>query len=668
MRRIATADILSARVPSALIANDASQALFNAAVCDAKENKYYHHLYLVNGKSLKLKQLTQGEVNDGPYCWVRGKIVFARSTTDKKDEQVLTLNLMGTSGAPKKLASFKPGSIGKIIASPNGKKLAFSYREKVEFPENKKNKKVPVYRRITNMFYRLEGMGYFDGKYSQLYEFDMDTRKVTQLTNERALIGDFDWLNNEDLVFAANLQSDWEYKMLEMDLWKLNTKSKRLTRINSVKGPKDAMAIDRENQVIYYLGHDDPQASWGTRNIHVWRLDLISGTCKSIIHNFEGTCENVTLSDTKAAHAYTQPPVLSRDGKTVYFLASNQGNSLVYKVASSGGTPSPVAPLKCELTSFALVDGTKVIGTYSDAITPPEVGVVAEKFIPLSDFNRSTFRKIQLVKPEEFWLTADDGAKVHGWIMKPAEYKNGKKYPTLLEVHGGPRAQYGNSFFHEFQLLCANGFAVVYTNPRGSQGYGEPFTKHIVGAWGDRDFKDLMNAVDFAIKNYSFVDADRLGILGGSYGGYMTSWAIGQTDRFKAAVSMRSVNNVVSMAGTSDFGFEDEKEFKATVWDNMPHLWKQSPVAYVKNVKTPLLIIHSEGDLRCPIEQADQFYSFLKQMRKEVEFLRFPEENHDLSRAGRPDRRLVRLDAIVDWMLRHLQKSAAKSKTAASSR
>jgi dipeptidyl aminopeptidase/acylaminoacyl peptidase len=223
----------------------------------------------------------------------------------------------------------------------------------------------------------------------------------------------------------------------------------------------------------------------------------------------------------------------------------------------------------------------------------------------------------------------------------------------LLQIHGGPRAQYGEAFFLEFQLLAGLGYCILYMNPRGSQGYGEEHTRAIIGDWGRLDYEDLMAGVDHVL-SMGFVDPDRLGVLGGSYGGYMTNWIIGHTDRFKAAITMRCLSNAVSFTGTSDIGYLLKDEFKGVPWDDHEKLWALSPLAYVKNVATPLLIIHSDGDLRCPFEQAEQMYVALKMLRKEVEMVRYPEENHDLSRAGRPDRRVDRLKRIVAWFEKHL--------------
>lgn len=265
----------------------------------------------------------------------------------------------------------------------------------------------------------------------------------------------------------------------------------------------------------------------------------------------------------------------------------------------------------------------------------------------LTSLNRALFDGLRLSTPEPF------NAGGPAWLLKPPSFSPERKYPLLLYVHGGPRAMYGNAFFHEFQVLAARGYIVLAVNPRGSQGYGEKHADAIKGDWGNLDFKDLMAAVDAAAR-LPYVDAQRLGVCGGSYGGYMTNWIIGHTGRFKAALAERCISSLASFSGTGDFGYENFREFGRHAFEDPERYAKLSPLAYVKNIRTPLLILHSEGDLRCPFEQAEQLYASLKALKREVELLAFPEENHDLSRSGRPDRRLARLEFILRWWETHL--------------
>jgi dipeptidyl aminopeptidase/acylaminoacyl peptidase len=262
---------------------------------------------------------------------------------------------------------------------------------------------------------------------------------------------------------------------------------------------------------------------------------------------------------------------------------------------------------------------------------------------------------VQLSRPEEVWIKSFDGTSVQAWIMKPAHFKPGRKYPAIVQIHGGPRAQYGVSFFHEFQLLAARGYVVFFSNPRGSQGYGEAFAGSIVGDWGNLDYQDIMAGTDL-LCGKPYVNSRKVGVTGGSYGGFMTNWIVGHTSRFAAAITGRSVVNQYSMSGASDIGHEVYREMKAQVWTDPDKLMRLSPISYVKKVKTPLLILHNEFDLRCPIGQAEELFTALKMLKRKVEFVRFPEEPHGLSRHGRPDRRIARLQWILKWFDRYLKR------------
>jgi dipeptidyl aminopeptidase/acylaminoacyl peptidase len=226
----------------------------------------------------------------------------------------------------------------------------------------------------------------------------------------------------------------------------------------------------------------------------------------------------------------------------------------------------------------------------------------------------------------------------------------------VLYIHGGPGAQYANTFFHEFQVLAAQGYVVFYTNPRGSLGREEAFATCIRGDWGNLDYQDLMAAVEY-VKGLTYINSKRMAVVGGSYGGFMVTWMIGHTNQFCCAISERAVSNRHSAVGTTDFPPMPDGYWSGNIWDRPERLWSQSPLRFAGQITTPLLIIHSEGDLRCPIGQAEQLYSALKRLKQEVTFLRYPvETSHGLSRSGPPDLRIDRLQRIAKWLETYLKK------------
>jgi dipeptidyl aminopeptidase/acylaminoacyl peptidase len=267
----------------------------------------------------------------------------------------------------------------------------------------------------------------------------------------------------------------------------------------------------------------------------------------------------------------------------------------------------------------------------------------------------------ELAAAERFTAVSADGSEVDAWVMRPAGFEPGRTYPALLNIHGGPYGQYGNEFFDEFQVYAGGGYAVLFSNPRGSSGYSEEWARAIRGpgelgpGWGSVDYEDCMAVVDEAIRRFDFIDPDRLGVIGGSYGGYMTSWIVAHTDRFKAAISERAVNQFVSEWGSSDFGFDFKGYLGSFLYEDVEAYLKVSPATYAENIRTPLMILHSEDDLRCPVEQAEQLFVTLRLLRRPVEMVRFPAESHELTRSGSPVHRVQRFELVLEWFDRYLR-------------
>ncbi len=276
----------------------------------------------------------------------------------------------------------------------------------------------------------------------------------------------------------------------------------------------------------------------------------------------------------------------------------------------------------------------------------------------LTDLTGPFVAKTRLSEPQPFVARSADGTGVPCWAMPPVGAEPGRRYPTLLNVHGGPFSSYGNRFFDEFQIEAGNGFGVLYCNPRGSSGYEEAWGRAVRwpeaeadpgSGWGGVDFDDVMACVEEGCRRFGWVDADRLGIMGGSYGGYMTSWAIGHTDRFKAACSERACNNLLTLESNSDIAGSFRTAVGRSHLEDPAAYVRQSPITYVSRMTTPVLILHSEDDLRCPISQAEELFVALRLLGRDPVFVRFPGESHELSRSGAPRHRVERARLILDW-------------------
>ncbi len=295
------------------------------------------------------------------------------------------------------------------------------------------------------------------------------------------------------------------------------------------------------------------------------------------------------------------------------------------------------------VVATAVVPGEVVAGTLDSA-----------ELRPLTQLNDRFLGTRFLAEPERVEFIGADGWAIEGWILKPRGFDPARKWPLVLEIHGGPHTAYGHAYFHEFQVLAGRGYAVLYTNPRGSHAYGERFVKACVGDWGGKDHADLMAGVDHAL-GLGWIDPDRLYVTGGSYGGFMTNWIVGHTDRFRAAVTQRSISNNISAFGTSDIGwhFWQHEMGDATPWHDGHKLVDRSPLTHVTRIHTPLLILHAENDRRCPIEQAEQLFVALQVLGRETTFVRYPTDTHELTRGGKPTNRVDHCRRIVDWFDAH---------------
>ena len=274
-----------------------------------------------------------------------------------------------------------------------------------------------------------------------------------------------------------------------------------------------------------------------------------------------------------------------------------------------------------------------------------------------TEINAAFLSERWLSTPQEVRYTRPDGTQIQGWVMHPPGFSPQAQYPLAVEIHGGPHAMWGNTFWHEFQVIAGRGYVVFFCNPRGSDGYGQAFRDASHARWGEADAGDILAGVTGLVKQ-GIIDEDRMAITGGSYGGYMTAWIIGHDKRFAAAVSQRGVYELVGFYGVTDIPLFIEAEFDAAPWEDVETLWRYSPLAYAEQIETPLLILHSDLDYRVPVSSGEQLFAALKRLKREVAFVRYPREGHELSRSGEPVHRVDRIQRIVDWFDRHTKAGA----------
>ncbi len=345
-------------------------------------------------------------------------------------------------------------------------------------------------------------------------------------------------------------------------------------------------------------------------------------------------------------------------GRTLYFETGVKGESHLFRVDAKDGKVRQVTKgaRAVRLVDIA-ADSRRMVYAANDFKHPDDLyaadldGSDEKK---LTSLNARLWPQLRLADVERMTYKGADGWDVDGFLVKPVGWREGVKYPLVLSIHGGPAGQYGVDWFHEFQVYAARGWAVFYTNPRGSTGYGQKFERGIEGEWGRNDYTDVMNGGAEVLRRNPWIDRERLGVTGGSYGGYLTNWIVGHTNIFKAAVTLRSVVNFVSDEGTRDGAYGHKDDFGGDLFEKFDLYWERSPLKYAKNVRTPILILHSENDFRVPLEQGEQWFRALKHFGGTAEFVIFPRENHNLTRTGEPKHLVESLNWQLYWFDRYL--------------
>jgi dipeptidyl aminopeptidase/acylaminoacyl peptidase len=332
----------------------------------------------------------------------------------------------------------------------------------------------------------------------------------------------------------------------------------------------------------------------------------------------------------------------------------NEGRYEIYHLEAQSKTYSPILSEEQSLYDVNLGQNGAIAYISRTATRLDELFYLRPDSEPkqMSHVNSDFMEEIEVLPTHQIRFQNPNGREIQGWYILPPNYEEGKKYPLALNIHGGPRSMWTasqRSMWHEWQTHAAEAYVVFYCNPRGTEGYGEEHIKALNSVWGSAAMEDIMAGVDLMIEK-GFVDESRMALSGGSYGGYMTAWIIGQTDRFKAAVSQRGVYNLNSMYGTTDIPAFMTGWYQAEPWEDHDKMWDNSPLKYAPNIKTPTLIIHSENDFRVPIEQAEQFFAWIRRSTDTpVKMLRYPREGHELSRSGEPEHRMSRLREMMNW-------------------
>ena len=620
-----------------------------------RESVDYRSQVFIRGIGLEdpVLQATAG-TQDGSPEWAPDGRRLAYVSKKGPFGQVFVLD--PEAGDTRQLTSFQFGA-GSPKWSPDGRRIAFlgtvfGHPEGVVLdprpPEGGPDAKprAPIARVAQGLDYKYDGRGYLDGRRNHLFVVAAEGGEPVQLTAGRWDVTGFDWApDGSRFVVSGNAEPDAD--LMETGF---------LYVVPAAGGELRKVAGELEIGVPRWSPQGDRILFAGTvpdggRYTRLWLAFPDGGEPRCLTAQHDLCAGDHCITDMRGGHGFSLSWNL--DGSRIFFPAALPGRTEIWSCNADGNDLRPVVAGNRQVYDWDLA-GSTVAFLAADPTSPGDLHVAdgsgERRLTRLNAF----FDDRQLALPERMEFTSTDGLQVEGWLLKPPGFDPDRRWPLVMELHGGPHGEYSWAFFHEFQVLAGSGFLVFYVNPRGSCGYGEDFQRACVQDWGGKDYGDLMSALDQLIERTGFVDSEQLGVGGGSFGGFMTNWVIGHTNRFRAAVSMRSISDFVSDYRACDIALWNDREMGRLDWNDPRTLWERSPIRYVENIQTPLLLTHGEMDLRCPIHQAEELFGALRVLRREVELVRFPEESHDLSRSGRPDRRVERLRRIAGWFEKHL--------------
>ena len=628
------------------ISPDGKLIIYERNYFDIQTDQKYSNLWIVNTDGSENRPLTTGNQNDFNAIWSKDmKTIYYQSNADGKT-QIYKMWL--DKGNTAKISNTQRSQSGMVL-SPDGKWIAFSmfvpapgktFAQMPAKPEGAKWNDPPVY--IDDLVYRRDGSGYSKPGHSQIFMLSTDGGSSIQLTSSTHDVGGrLSWsADSKFIYFSGNIRDDAEYQPLNTELYILNIANGSIDALTDRFGPDGNPAISPDGKTIAYLGFDDKKQGYQVGRLYTY--DIATKTSKLISGDFD--------NDVYEHH-------WAGDGKGLYFLYDENGNTKIGQITMAGkvtkkadniGGTSLGRPYNSG--SFSVSDNGVLAYTHATPSEPADLAVIdlKSKMSRLTFLNQDVFLNKKLGKVEEIWYESSfDKQKIQGWMITPPDFDPKKRYPLLLEIHGGPFANYGDRFTAELQLFAAAGYVVLYTNPRGSTSYGEKFGNLIHHDYPNHDYEDLMSGVDAVIAKGS-IDESRLYVTGGSGGGVLTAWIVGKTDRFRAAVVVKPVINWYSFVLNADMSsFFADYWFPGKPWDHLEHYMKRSPISLVGNVTTPTMVMTGEEDYRTPISETEQYYKALKLQKVETAMVRIPNASHGI--ANRPSNLIAKVVYILKW-------------------
>ena len=628
------------------ISPDGTKIVYVRTEMDIMKDGRTSSLWIINSDGTNHQKLTSNTFNESNPVWSPdGKRISFISSIDDGNGSEIHVYWMN-SGQYSSISQLD-GSPRSLKWSPDGNYLAFimfvpeKTLQLVSPPRKPKNANWAEKPRITDRLkHEADGLGYMKEGFSQIFMISSTGGKPIQVTTEKFNHYSFDWMSGSDgFVFSSNYTEDWEYDFRNSEIYSISVNGSNLQQLTDRNGPDMGAAVSPDGKSIAYLGYEDKVQTYQINNLTI--MDIDGSNKRTIDIELDRNIESLKWS---------------ADGKNLYFMYDNYGNTKiattnltgrVRKLIDDVGGTSIGRPYGGG--SFSVSLEGEISYTLTSPYHPADIGYYeGNSFKRLTNLNNDLLRGKDLGVIEEIWYNSSvDGRKIQGWIAKPPGFDKEKKYPLIVENHGGPISNYGDRFSPEILLYSAAGYVVFYPNPRGSTSYGEEFGNLLYRNYPGDDYHDVMDGVDKMLE-LGYIDMENLFVTGGSAGGIMTAWIIGKTDRFKASAVIKPVMNWISKTLVADnyFGYAHSR-YEGQPWENFNHYWSFSPISLVGNIETPTMVMVGLNDLRTPPSESKQLYHALKLRKIETVYVEIPGAYHNIS--NKPSQLITKIDHILYW-------------------
>jgi dipeptidyl aminopeptidase/acylaminoacyl peptidase len=627
------------------ISPDGRKIAFVKTKMDYKKDGYYSNLWLADIEANRYNQLTfmNGRTTNPQWSSDGKKIFFISTifTESGNKHQLFSISII--TGKINRVIDMET-SINSPKLSPDGKQVLFISPFRKEEPKSD----VKIIKRLK---YKFNGVGFLDGRRNHIFTVSAKGGKPHQITHGEYDVDSANWLkDSQQIAFISNIDKDADMTR-DKYIYSIDKKASEPNILTD--GPKVVTSLkpSPKGDVIAYVGHDYRRRLWSNQDI--WIVPVEGGVSKNITREFDQDIGYKLSSDVIISRNNPNPQ-WSNDADSLYFSSTYGGAVRLYKVTVEGGCVQEVlGGIDHSIQDWSISKNNVIAYNLVKTTAPLEMWLKDQNGSrQITDLNKKYLNETKIMDHEQFVFQSSGDHDVEGWLMKPPSFDENNTYPLILYIRGGSAGCFGNSFMHRYQVLAAQGWIVLYVNQWGNGGYNEAFQGEASGHYGEQEYKDLMEAVDYISTKYPFVNTDKLGVTGSSQGGFLTNWIITHNDKFKAAIPQASISNWHSDYGCSDIGWTfGQYDMEGMPWSDEEKYLSMSPIRYASKVKTPTMIIHAEKDYRCCLEQAEQWFTALKVLGVPTEFVIFPDEHHGIRK---PKHRVELLYHIIRWFKEYL--------------